>query len=139
MSFIIFYSIINMQYHRKEQLIIPFTVIFELILKNSAPLLTSLVIFYWNSQILGFWCIISECYHPKLTNKPRLVVRYIIIKFILVFNTGDKVHVLFFYPTISFLLPCSWSGLLNKNNDPAWRKNVERWRKRSKISFIFDS
>ena len=94
---IIFYSIIgNMQYHRKEQLIIPFTLIFELLLKNSVPLSTSLFIFYWNSRILGFWCIISECYNPKLTNKPRLLVRYFIIKLVLVFNTGDKVHVLFF-------------------------------------------
>ena len=59
------------------------------------------------------------------------------MKFILVFNTGDKVHVLFFIDII--FITMFMIRLIKQKQYPAWRENVERWRKRSKISFIFDS
>ena len=56
------------------------------------------------------------------------------MKFILVFNTGDKVHVLFFIDIIFIIM-----FMIRLIKQTAWKKNVEMWRKRSKISFIFDS
>ena len=76
--------------------------------------------FYWNSQALGFWCIFSECYHPKLTNKPR-TPRY-------VHHTSSSFSLtlamknIYYFLSISFMLPCSWSDLFKQKQYPAWRK-----------------